>query len=526
MPITPPTKDSTTDREKVQETRTNYKADAQRFQFLRDAIEGTGGFQDYLGRFYANTGFRVDMLPQHTYLRKHPRESEARWTRRLETSFYTNFVSWILGVALGLLTRETPGREGYPEQLEEWMDANQWENIRSLLYWWALGYGELYALVDRPRREQKGKSAAQVKDGGAYVRMIHPDRVLDYSRKNGELEWLKYSESVEEKPGPLEPLRKGDRVWILTTTDWWYYDLWEDENDLKEIKVTALGKWEGKVTGRVPVAVFRSRDETIGGIARSPAFIEPPARIGRRLHNVLSFKAQTQDSSCVPYLVVPVKDHEELKKMRVGSSAAIPDDPQSTKSAHFAAYDTGPLEHLSGEVDRLIKLMKEVVSLAFDDDSAETGIAKSYAFLQLNVTLASQVTALEQFELDILDLVERFEGRAGMPDGAKVSMPRKFDLTDAKADIEMGIQLLTAEYGPVGVRVIKEKMLLQRYAQDLDSETKADVEQELKDEATMDADTWPEGKDEDDEGDPAETPTGQTQSPKDPKLKPEQTEGR
>ncbi len=510
-------------RTEIEEKSPDYEARAQRFRFLRDAVEGGGGFEDFLGLYKSADGERTENLPDYTYLKRHPRENDARWTRRRETAYYPNLISWIMGVALGLLTRETPGRENYPEQLTKWMDSARFENARALLFWWCLGYGENYALVDRARRGD-ASSAAAVGDSGAYIRMIHPDRVWDSEvGDDSQLLWLKYAADISRQPDPTKPREIGEIVWILTRDGWWNYELWEGDKEESEVPVAASGLWEGKVAGRVPVAVFRSRDDTVGGSKIAPAFIFAPARIMRRLYNVLSHKAQTQDSSCVPYFIIPAKDADAMKKMRIGNSSAIPMDPQGNKAPHFAVYDTGPAEHMATEAERLILLMKEVVSLAFDEDGAATGIAKSYAFLQLNVTLASTVTALEEFELDVLDLVERFEGRAGMPDGAKVGMSKKFDLTDAKADIEQGILLLTAELGPKGRREVKRKMLITRYLQDLDSERKADLELELEEEG--------EGADGDDtggDGDPSTDPDLQppTTTQPDPKLKPEQTEPR
>lgn len=474
-------------RDLVTQTHPDYEARATRFRFFRDSLEGIGGYEDYFGLYFTETGKSVQLRPEYTYLQRYTRESAAAWKRRREGAYYPNYIAWVVGVALGLLTRESPKRDGYPKPVDKWISAVNWDKRRARLFKWCLGYGEFYVQVDMPNRGTPAPaSAAGVPKSEPYYKIIHPDRVLDWATNaDGDFDWLKYESDISEKPDPLTARRTGRRIWVLAREGWWYYDLWDDEDKEtpdKEIPVAKSGVWEGAIKGRVPVVCYRSGIADDDGINR--AFIEQPARIMRRLYNVLSQKAATQDRSCFPIYQYPVKTKDEIKKLRVGDATAVPYWFDSTHAPGYADYDVKPVEHMAEEARALVTQLKEVVSLAFDEDAASTGIAKSYAFLQLNVTLASQVAQLERFELEVSDLVARWKGDSkGMPEDAKPGYPTRFDVVDAKADIELGTKLLDfGGYGPKARREIKRQMLLGRFLQDLPNNVKKELETELKEE--------------------------------------------
>lgn len=483
-PLQIPTIGTHHDRAIVTSEMADRTALAERFAWLRDSLEGGGGYEDFVGAYSSDTGERVSMNPPTTYLQRYPRESAAKWNRRREGATYPNYIQWVVGVACGLLTRESPNRQGYPREVDDWISAARWDKYRVSLFRWAMAYGWLPVVVDAPRRGPAASQAAQDK-GGVYVAPIHPDSILDLAWDGEGLAWIKYQEPVLERPDPLKPAKSGMRVWVLCRTGWWFWDLWDDGPESKErtIPVVDAGLWEGPVQGRVPVAVFSvgaNRQQL-----RQRSWVEYPARIMRRLYNVRSQKAATQDGSCFPIYQYPVKSRDDLKMLKVGDSTAVPYWADSSHVPGFAPYDVGPAGVMATEEQHLIRQLKELVSLAFDEGSADTGIAKSYAFLQLNVTLAGLVASLERLELDVMDLVARFLGLAdGLPEEAVPGYPVRFDLLDARQDIELAGLLLDMEFGPQARVEIKRRALLGRFLQELPADTVRLIEAELDEEAT------------------------------------------
>jgi hypothetical protein len=469
----------------IRSTYPNYNANVEHYQFLRDSFEGSGGYEAFRGRYWSHTGTTVAQLPDYTYLQRFsPRESAARWERRVEGAYYPNFIKWLVAIMKGLITRETPKRQEYPNEILDWIGSAEFNTKYSQMLAWALVYGRLYAIVMK-ERGVRGISAANTQSGETYVDLIHPDRVYDYAYGNdGELRYFKYGHSIDLTEDPLAAEHiTGERIWVFTRDGWFYFDVLE-KNTSSEIAVQDSGMWDASIRGTVPIAAYDITGD-LDRYGRPRSIIEHPAQVMRRLYNVLSQKSSIEDGSCFPVLIWPARSPEDLKKLQWDSSTAIPYPMESSHTPAFIGYDVKPIEHMTNEAARLILKLKQIVSLAFDEDAGATGIAKAYAFLQTNVTLASIVDSIERFELDILELVCMWENISdGMPDNATPGYTRRFELTDAQAEIEMAGALLEMEYGPIARREIKRHALMAKYLQDLPSEVVQEIERELEEEAT------------------------------------------
>ncbi|MCU0292538.1 MAG: hypothetical protein MUF10_11225 [Thermoanaerobaculaceae bacterium] len=476
-------------RDLVMKTSSDWEARRQRAEFLRDSVLGSGGYQDYLGGYDSASGLPLSDLPVKTYLARHPRETAKRWDRRRRTTYYPRYLEWMTNVVVGLMTRETPQRDNYPTKAAEWISSAKLDEAWKRILPWSLQYDWTGVVVDMPRLAAEASLAAQLGPGQPpplpFLKVIHNDQVLDWGWDNSGLAWVKYAEDYVDHPDPLKPAQPGQRVWVLTRAGWWRYDLLEGLKEEREAAVAESAVWPDAVRGRVPMAIYHLGDDHSSPAQFPGAWLEAPARIMRRLYNLLSATAATEDNSCFPLMRYQCHSPDDLSTMAAGDSTVIPFPIEAGSPPDFMSYDTGPLEVLNAKASTLIRQLKELVSLAFDETSNDTGIAKSYSFLQLNVTASKLIGSAERLERQVVDLALRFMGdRAGLPAEAIPGWPRKFDQVDAMADIEAGWKVLDMQPGPLARGAILKRIVLGRYLQDLSAKDKKAIEREIDEEST------------------------------------------
>ena len=115
-------------------------------QFLLDAYFGTGGF--------ANKTMGGDA----SYLKKHPNESEEKYTRRKETCTYTNFSETIAGIYQGYLFKSPPRRAAANDIEQVFIEnadgaGTDLNNVIKNIQLMSFILGEVYIIVDRPAEE-------------------------------------------------------------------------------------------------------------------------------------------------------------------------------------------------------------------------------------------------------------------------------------------------------------------------------------------------------------------------------------
>ncbi len=440
----------------VQKTHPDYATAVSEYHFLRDSYTGQGGYETYKGGYDQN-GDISGTRPNTTNLQRYPREAESKWFRRLEGAYYPNWIRRIVGIWAGLLSRESPSPRNYPTEVEDWQGVGDegWNTQRAQVLPWLMVYPKCYLLTDKPQADPGAVSAAQAEDTEPYVRLIHPDRMLDWLEDDaGQLLYAKYETDMDRIIDPLEGHESGKRYTVMTADGWWYYEVWGDVNKNADTPVVESGYWPDTVSGHLPIAVYHSGVSGDGEEDISP--IEYISRVMMRLYNVLSQKAATEDGSCFPIFRIPMHNPDDVQKIKWGDSTAIGFPHDATNVPDFAGYDVEPITHMTLEAERLIKQLKDLAAMSFgDDDAADTGIAKAYAFMMTDVTLASFVAAVEAVEMQVMDLIARWQGVDGLPDGATPGFPRTFDLVAAREAIDNANALLEAGLPPVVASEVK-----------------------------------------------------------------------
>lgn len=487
-------------RSDVERYHPDYPRLLERYQFLRDTYLGSGGYETFKGRYSGDAGSMEGTTPQHTYLQRFTSESNEKWDRRVEGAYYPNWVRRLVAIMAGLILRQPPTSEGMPDAVTAWKgdgDAG-WENQRCRMVPWCLVYPTLYAIVDR-EQVPDAASAAATGPVETYVRLIHPDRVIDWSYgDDGELEYIEYTADISRSGGPLGEHDSGISYTILTRDGWWRYDVYESDK-AAEAEVADAGIWDPRIRGTVPIAVYHAGNTDDDVDDESP--IEYLSRVMRRLYNVLSQLAIIQDLSCFPVLAVPVRANDELKTLNIGESSAIPVPMEAGKMPAYIGYDKGPIELMTRETERLVGQLKELAAVAIDDDGSKTGIGRAYAFLLTSASLNSMVTGIERWEYQILDLVSLWETGKGLPDDAIVGYPRRFDMVELRESIEAASELLDMEIPPTAIVEVKRRAL-GGFLRNLPPDTQQTIDDEFEQEATGKGADWLDNPEPDDEPEP------------------------
>lgn len=456
---------------------------AAKYEWLSDSYTGKGGYETYTDGFDANGGRRGN-LPEKTYLQKYHSEPQEKWERRLAAAYYPNLIRRIVSIYAGLLTRENPTPDNYPPEIESWQGEGDagWNLKRAQMIPWELVYPIVYILTDAPKQDPDVVTAAQAGESEPYASLIHPQRALDWEYdKDGALIYFKYTCDISRRAivEGLPEREVGVRYTVFTTQGWWYYEIWKGDKS-GTAPVLDAGEWPDSVQGTLPVAVYHSG--LTGDCEEDISPIEYLCRVMLRLHNVNSQKASTEDGSCFPVPLIPTRGDGDVQKMTWGEGTGITFPHDSTNKPHFMGYDVAPVEHMTNESQRLDALIRDLASLSFGgDDAGDTGIAKAYAFMLTDVTLATLVLAIEDVELQVMNLIAKWLGNAdGLPDGAQPGFPRTFDLVGTREEIDNAVKLLEMEMGPIARTEITKRSVY-KYLTDTDPDTLIAIEDEFDD---------------------------------------------
>jgi hypothetical protein len=460
-------------RDGVESSSLEQQEKARLLRFLYDTYTGSGGYEPWLGIHTAADGQSGDPLPDQTYLIKYPVERTEKWERRVKGAHYPNYVEWVVRIWTGLVTRETPTRQEYPDVVLDWLDhasrkGEPWDLVMQQEYIpWGLVYPEIYAIVMRDAGDPDAVSAAQAADEDVYAEYIDPQMVLAAPvDENGDLLYFKYVTSLPIDDNPLNSDQKpGKRIWVLTREGWWYYDI-DGQKRTAMVQVTDSGYWDGMIAGRVPVATFSRGESAIYYIAQAMY----------RLYNVLSQKAGIEDGTCFPLLQVPVRGPEDIKDLKVGESSALPVPMEATRDLKFVGYDVAPIQHMTDEADRLVQVIKHLSTLVLEDAGA-TGIARAYGFLTTDRTIVSFVSTIEAFEYEVMELVAAWNSTE-WPEEAKAGYPRSFDVVEVREALEAASMALDLELPETARREVT-RQAIGKLLQEMPAELKSTIDQEL-----------------------------------------------
>ena len=300
-------------------------------------------------------------------------------------------------------------------------------------------FGKLWIVVDTNKR-QGGTTVAEDKAAGVrtYAYFVRPQDVLDMSfSKDGELEWILIKEANRNSSNPTSSgeIKSQYRLW---TTDFWaLFDSKKDAQGNTTYEFLNAGEHG---LGLVPV--FSCDHVSDEALYSSQALIDDTAYLDRAVANYLSnLDAIIQDQT-FSQLVIPAQamlpgESEHDKLIEMGTKSIFTYDSQANMEPKYISPDADQAKLILDVIQKIIgeiyhstgmsgERTKQDNSMGIDNSS---GVAKAYDFERMNAMLASKAAALQQAEIQMMEIVLAY-GSQPMKDEYEelVVYPKNFDV--------------------------------------------------------------------------------------------------
>lgn len=392
--------------------------DSSRYQFIADALHGTGGFRD--GR----------------HLIQYPRESGDKFERRKAIAWYHNALRPACQRFAGYLVKRPPQRTLTQPALEALADRCDWQDNSLDVFWSgfmveAKARGTMLLLVDMP------------KDGDErswpVLTALPPERLLRYRLTHqGALAEAALSDSLEID-GKIQSVER-----IYTETDW---------RVLYGQRVLEQGDHK---LGVCPILAFSESGPfpTFGEFANI-------ADLSKRLYNLrseLDEILRSQTFSLLTYKVPTEQFPLDLGSVAqtIGTHNLLQTFPNG---AEFIAPPEGPARiylDVIQEVTALIRQTALIVDLP-DSRANESGVALQLRFQSLNASLVHFARRMEDLERRMWALAGRW---LGIEPDISVTWGKDFSIADLKTEIEVA-QNMAALNAPPAYQTAKLRQLIQ-----------------------------------------------------------------
>lgn len=392
-----------------------------RFRFIRDALNGEGGFRPAVARNAKNE----PTVSSTNYLVPHPRESAEKYARRCEVAWYQNHLAPACVRFAGYLATRPPMRDfdGFAvfEQMADDIDGrgNSLGVFMADFIVQAKARGSMLLLVDLP--------AADEPRTVPYWRAIPPEDVTDFQLgEDGRFDFVEFSGTYETGGKQISVTYHYDR-------EKWEVRKGSGNGELLDASPHGLGE--------CPVIPF-----TESGAFPCFGSFTQIADMSRRLFNMqseldellrsqtfslLTFQRPPEDTSFdVSGIAETISTHNML--VHAG------DTPQ------FIAPPDGPAEIYLKVIAAMEARINDAALTVEASESQESGLALQMRFQALNSALAHFAAQLEDFERRAWALSARHMGISTPPD---IEWQRNYALADIATELEI-LQQLQASGAP------------------------------------------------------------------------------
>lgn len=392
--------------------------DSSRYQFIADALHGTGGFRD------------------GGYLVQYPRESGDKFERRKAIAWYHNALRPACQRFAGYLVKRPPQRTLTQPALEALADRCDWQDNSLDVFWSgfmveAKARGTMLLLVDMP------------KDGDErtwpVLTALTPERLLRYRLTHqGALAEAALSDSLEID-GKMQSVER-----IYTETDW---------RVLYGQRVLEQGAHK---LGVCPILAFSESGPfpTFGEFANI-------ADLSKRLYNLrseLDEILRSQTFSLLTYKVPTEQFPLDLGEVAqtIGTHNLLQTFPNG---AEFIAPPEGPARVYLDVIQEVAALIRQTALIVDLPDSRlnESGVALQLRFQSLNASLVHFARRMEDLERRMWALVGRW---LGIEPDVSVTWGKDFSVADLKTEIEVA-QNMAALNAPPAYQTAKLRQLIQ-----------------------------------------------------------------
>lgn len=436
---------------------------APRFQFIADALNGTGPFRPVVSvGVAANGGTAATATVGESALVPYPRESTLKFARRNQVAFYSSPLYRAAARFAGFLSSRTPSRE-LPHKFYDLVVENVDGKGNAIDVFWSdfatnfKARGSMLLLVDMPS-ETAHSMADQIADRVVpYWAAIFPESVTDYLiGDDGKFDSVSFSGNFT-----VAEDQRVDCTWTFDRDTWSAKD--------KEQKVLAEGVHN---LGECPVLIAVE-----GGDFPHFGPFSAIADIAKRMFNLDSELDEILRSQTFSLLTMQAPENAtNEQKIQAAQTAGETIGTQNLlvhtgSTPEFIAPPDGPAQVYLKRIDQLEARIDEIAMKPAGSAAQESGLALQMRFRQLNAELSRFAAKMEDLERRAWELSKRW---LGLSVEVKSQWPRDFDI----ADIEVELQVLAdmqAAGMPPGVIAEQQKRIVALQFPGLDEDRKQEL---------------------------------------------------
>lgn len=405
--------------------------DTARFQFIADALHGTGGFRP------PATG----ASESNSYLVMYPRESAEKFSRRNQVAWYANDMASACSRFAGYLSKRRPMRTLDNPLLAAMTDDCDWRGNHLDVFWGsftieAKARGVMLLLVDMPR--DLGASRAEQMEARAfpYLTMIPPELVSDYGvNERGLLDRVE-----------VRDIEDPDRYHGWDTEGWWT----RKGEEIEEQGQHPLGV--------CPVLAFAESEFP------HPGEFAQIADLSKRLFNMRSELDEIlrgQTFSILAYQIptdqVGIMDIAEVAA-EIGTSNML---MHSGTTPGFIAPPDGPAATYLAVIAQLEDKIRRIGHVVEAPDQAESGIALSIRFQQLNSSLSHWASRMEDLERRVWWLASLW---LGIQTEVDVSWSDDYSISDRKTELDVLASMQMTGFSEEALREKRAQILTDEFS--------------------------------------------------------------
>lgn len=451
-----------------------YTPTQQRFTFLAEALDGTGGFAPDVIYGQMDGLLRPLRINGHSHIVPHPRESAEKYAARVACATYENHLRSACERFTSYLARKSPSRANTDNPLvaQFMTDADDAGNpLDVVLHSLTLATkarGTMLVLIDMPS-ERTDTSFADTLNGLRraipYITPIAPELVRDYTLDDrGRLNSVGIAST--------HTLPDGQVIDVTRRWDAHAWSVWHDKN------LIAQGPHP---FGACPVLALTENGAAFPQVGKFAQI----ADLSKRLYNCAAETDDILRSQTFSVLAVQVPP-ETSHSADVAQSAAATIGTHSLlihqgQTPAFIAPDSGPAQTY---LARTATLQAAIDRIGMDTASQpgqqqESGVARKMRFEALNADLASFARLLQALETRLWAL---FHHALGLQNRVEVTYPTDYHLTDSAAELDI-LALMQATGHPEAVLREKRRAIVQAEFDRADPDTLAQLMAALDEQA-------------------------------------------
>ena len=430
------------------------------YAFLRNAYSGQGGFAD------------------GSYLVRHPRESDEKYTRRKEIAWYPNYVRKVVNSFLGHVFRRGPDRDMGDNPLYTLFCNNvdrgggYIDRFFRNAFRLALLNGTVFIVVDKPQEAAANRQDEIERRLYPYLALRLPEALQSWQRgDDGQLSKITLAESRTGADGkPHTVYRTWNRIsWSLS----------------KDAKGNDVIEWGEHHLGLVPIVFLHCDAPLTASTLLSVPWVFDLAKANKALFNRVSEHDDLLRSQTFSIFTLPARDREEAQgfsNMKISTENAVVYNPDGGGKPGFVAPADGPAESYLAATQQIVQTIYRMANLEFAgggtaaSSESKSGVALAFHFQEAGRLLAEFAAQIEAADYRVAEIVHLW---MGVPYNGSISYPRTFDLVDLAAELSNALDAITMSISPTFERELKKKVSRNMLGEGISDDILARIDDEI-----------------------------------------------